>query len=40
MDLITSLQMLAPNLAKHIPLLKNHATIFEHTMFLVSTDGL
>ena len=47
MDLITSLQMLAPNLAKNIPLPKNDTTIYdyleeniEHTMFLDSVDDL
>ena len=47
MDLITSLQMLAPNLAKNIPLPKNDTTIYdyleeniEHTMFLSPVDDL
>ena len=47
MDLITSLQMLAPNLAKSIPLPKDDTTIYdyleeniEHTMFLSPVDDL
>ena len=45
--MITSLQMLAPNLAKNIPLPKNDTTIYdyleentEHTMFLSPADDL
>ena len=45
MDLITSLQMLAPKLATNIPLPKNDTTIYdyleeniEHTMFLSHVD--
>jgi len=46
MDLITSLQMLAPNLAKHIPFPKNDATIYvylgyiEHNIFLGPVNDL
>ena len=47
MDLITSLQMLAPNLANDIPLPKNDTTVYdyleetiEHTMFLRPVDDL
>ena len=47
MNLITSLQMLVPNLAKNISLPKNDTTIYDyleeiikHTMFLSPVDDL
>ena len=47
MNLITSLQMLAPNLATNIPLPKNDTTIYDylediikHTMFPSPVDDI